>query len=67
LFDDGKLAHFHHQILFVVPIISFRTPIVLQPGEGLTPELTYFKNATKTVSFGLTSQDEMNIIFGYNY
>ena len=46
---------------------SFATPIVLQPGEGLTSEVTYFNNTTKTVSFGLTSEDEMNIIFGYYY
>jgi hypothetical protein len=46
---------------------SFATPIVLQPGEGLTSEVTYFNNTSKTVSFGLTSEDEMNIIFGYYY
>lgn len=46
---------------------SFETPIVLQAGEGLTSEVTYFNNTTKTVSFGLTSEDEMNIIFGYYY
>lgn len=46
---------------------SFSTPIVLQPGEGLTSEVTYFNNTTKTVNFGLTSEDEMNIIFGYYY
>lgn len=46
---------------------SFSTPIVLQAGEGLTSEVTYFNNTTKTVNFGLTSEDEMNIIFGYYY
>jgi hypothetical protein len=46
---------------------SFTTPIVLQPGEGLTSEVTYNNNTTKAVSFGLTSEDEMNIIFGYWY
>jgi len=46
---------------------SFPTPIVLQPGEGLTSEVTYFNSSTKAVGFGLTSEDEMNIIFGYYY
>lgn len=47
--------------------ISYATPIVLQAGEGLTSEVTYFNNTSKTVNFGLTSTDEMNIIFGYYY
>jgi hypothetical protein len=46
---------------------SFATPIVLQPGEGLTSEVTYFNSSSKAVAFGLTSEDEMNIIFGYYY
>ena len=46
---------------------SFSTPIVLQTGEGLTSEVTYNNTTSKAVSFGLTSEDEMNIIFGYYY
>lgn len=46
---------------------SFTTPIVLQPGEGLTSEVTYTNNTSKAIGFGLTSEDEMNIIFGYWY
>jgi hypothetical protein len=46
---------------------SFSTPIVLQTGEGLTSEVTYNNITTKAVGFGLTSEDEMNIIFGYYY
>jgi len=46
---------------------SFATPIVLQPGEGLTSEVTYYNTSSVAVGFGLTSQDEMNIIFGYYY
>jgi hypothetical protein len=50
------------------PLIkNFTTPIVLQAGQGLTSEVTYFNNTAKTVKFGLTSEDEMNIIFGYYY
>jgi hypothetical protein len=46
---------------------SFSTPIVLQTGEGLTSEVTYNNTTAKAVGFGLTSEDEMNIIFGYFY
>jgi len=46
---------------------TFPSPIVLQPGEGLTSEVTYNNTTAKSVGFGLTSEDEMNIIFGYYY
>lgn len=48
-------------------IITFKTPIVLQKGEGLMSEITYNNTTAKSVSFGLTSEDEMGIIFGYYY
>ena len=48
-------------------IITYKTPIALNKGEGLTSEITYNNTTTKTVNFGLTSDDEMGIIFGYYY
>jgi hypothetical protein len=45
--------------------ISYNPPIVLQPGEGLISEITYNNIKTVQVRFGLTSEDEMGIIFGY--
>ncbi|MEZ0607447.1 hypothetical protein ACAW74_02975 [Fibrella sp. WM1] len=48
-------------------IINFKTPITLAKGEGLTSEITYNNTTSKTVKFGLTSEDEMGIIFGYYY
>lgn len=48
-------------------VTSFATPIVLQPGEGLTSVVTYYNPSSLGVGFGFTSQDEMNIIFGYYY
>lgn len=48
-------------------IITFKTPIELQKGEGLTSEITYNNPTNRTVNFGLTSEDEMGIIFGYYY
>ncbi|MVM39041.1 hypothetical protein GO730_18300 [Spirosoma sp. HMF3257] len=48
-------------------IITFATPISLLKGEGLTSEITYNNTTSKAVNFGLTSEDEMGIIFGYYY
>ena len=48
-------------------VINYATPIQLNAGEGLTSVVTYNNTSNKTVSFGLTSEDEMNIIFGYYY
>jgi len=48
-------------------IVNYATPIVLRRGEGLTSEITYNNTTDRTVRFGLTSLDEMGIIFGYYY
>jgi hypothetical protein len=47
--------------------VTFATPIVLQPGEGLRSTVTWRNLTAKTVTFGLESTDEMAIIFGYYY
>lgn len=46
---------------------AFNPPILLNAGEGLTSVITYNNTKNKTVTFGLTSEDEMGIIFGYYY
>jgi Copper type II ascorbate-dependent monooxygenase, C-terminal domain len=46
---------------------NFSTPITLKKGEGLTSVVTYNNKTNKQLNFGLTSDDEMNIIFGYYY
>ncbi len=48
-------------------VINYVTPILLQAGEGLTSVATYVNDTNKDIGFGLTSEDEMNIIFGYYY
>jgi len=48
-------------------VINFTSPIQLKAGEGLTSVVTYNNTTSKTINFGLTSEDEMNIIFGYYY
>ena len=45
--------------------VTYDPPIQLQPGEGLMSEITYHNTRSVVVKFGLTSQDEMGIIFGY--
>ncbi len=47
--------------------LNLASPIQLNAGEGLTSVVTYNNTTTHTISFGLTSEDEMNIIFGYYY
>ncbi|MPR36885.1 monooxygenase [Salmonirosea aquatica] len=50
------------------PLIkNLATPLVLKEGEGLTSEITYNNTTDRTVRFGLLSEDEMGIIFGYYY
>lgn len=50
------------------PAMLTLTPVlVLRQGEGLTSEVTYNNTSDQTVSFGLSSTDEMDIIFGYAY
>jgi hypothetical protein len=50
------------------PLIkNLSTPLELNAGEGLTSEITYNNTTSRTVRFGLLSEDEMGIIFGYYY
>ena len=46
-------------------IVNFAVPIELRAGEGLRSEITWNNTTSNTIRFGLTSQDEMGIIFGY--
>lgn len=47
--------------------INYSPYISLKKGEGLTSRITYNNQTDKTVNFGLTTEDEMGIIFGYYY
>jgi hypothetical protein len=46
---------------------DYPTYISLKKGEGLTSRITYNNFTNKTVKFGLTTEDEMGIIFGYYF
>ena len=47
------------------PLVNLSPPIQLSAGQGLTSEITYNNTTDAVVKFGLTSKDEMGIIFGY--
>ncbi|MFN8345885.1 MAG: hypothetical protein U0X91_12810 [Spirosomataceae bacterium] len=50
------------------PLIkNFPEALEFKAGEGLKSEITYNNTTGKAVRFGLTSEDEMGIIFGYYY
>ena len=46
---------------------TYATPIVLEAGESLVSNVTWNNVTSKTIQFGLSSTDEMDIIFGYWY
>ncbi|MHA8050895.1 hypothetical protein V7S79_07245 [Aquirufa sp. ROCK-SH2] len=48
-------------------VINFTQPIELEANVGLTSVVTYDNTTNKEIKFGFTSQDEMNIIFGYYF
>lgn len=47
--------------------VTFPTPLVLEPGDALVSVVTWNNTTARTISFGLASTDEMDIIFGYAY
>lgn len=46
---------------------TFDTPLVLEAGDALVSVVTWNNVTDRTITFGLLSTDEMNIIFGYAY
>jgi hypothetical protein len=48
-------------------IKTFSPALVLNAGERLVSEITWNNTTSHTVNFGLSSMDEMGIIFGYYY
>nr|AIA15261.1 Copper type II ascorbate-dependent monooxygenase, C-terminal domain protein [uncultured bacterium] len=54
--------NWHHPL-----IKTYSVPVELNAGEGLRMIVTYNNTTSKAVRFGLKSDDEMAIIFGYYY
>lgn len=63
----------HGEVVYVAydwehpPILKIDPPLVLEAGQGLKLSTTYNNWTTRTLRFGLLSQDEMMILFGYFY
>ena len=48
-------------------LVNYNVPIVLEKGQGLRSIVTYNNTTSSPIFFGLTSDQEMDIIFGYFY
>lgn len=48
-------------------LTTYSTPIVLDPGDALVSSVTWNNVSSSVIRFGLSSSDEMDIIFGYWY
>ena len=46
---------------------TFSPALVLKKGEGLTTFVTYNNTTNRTIKFGVTSEDEMNILIGFKF
>lgn len=60
--NDGELLYsaFDYQH---PPYVFFETPLVIAPGEGIKTVVTYDNETDRDISFGVTSEDEMGILF----
>jgi len=60
--NDGELLYsaFDYQH---PPYLLFDTPLVIEPGEGIKTVVTYNNETDRDIRFGVTSEDEMGILF----
>jgi hypothetical protein len=63
---DGELVYFATDWAHP-PILELEPPLVLEPNQGFRIEVTYDNWTDQTLHFGLLSEDEMMILFGYYY
>ena len=52
---------------YIHPVVGFfvNNPLVLEKGQGLRTIVTYQNDESRTVKYGVTSEDEMNYLFLY--
>jgi Copper type II ascorbate-dependent monooxygenase, C-terminal domain len=63
---DGELIYTSSD--YDAPLVKSFTPaLVLKPGEGLTTNVTYNNTTNRTLKFGVTSEDEMNILIAFKF
>jgi hypothetical protein len=62
--EDGKLIYTSTD--YIHPLVNYYDePLIFKKGEGLRSVVTYNNQDNRTISSGVTSEDEMGIIFGY--
>ena len=59
---DGELLYVSYDYQHA-PNQFFDPPLTLEPGQGLRTKVRYFNNSNRDISFGVTSEDEMGILF----
>jgi hypothetical protein len=53
---------------YEAPLVkTFSPALVLKAGEGLTTNVTYNNTSNRTIKFGVTSEDEMNILIAFKF
>ncbi len=62
--DNGKLLYTSTDYVHP-PILYYNTPLTFQKGQGLRSVVTYNNETSRTITFGVTSEDEMGIVYGY--
>jgi hypothetical protein len=64
--NDGKLLYTSTD--YVHPIINYYNdePLTFEKGDKMKMVVTYKNSTSRTISFGVTSEDEMGIAFGYS-
>jgi hypothetical protein len=62
---DGETILESYDYQHAIQGMYFNNPIILQKGEGLTTIVTYKNDVNRTISYGVTSEDEMNYLFYY--
>ncbi len=63
---NGELVYFTNDWEHP-PLVTFDPPIILEKGHGFTARATYNNTTSRTLRFGLLSEDEMMIVFGAFY
>ncbi len=61
---DGKLLYTSTDYVHP-PVLYFEKPLIFKKGQGLKSVVTYNNTTNRTIEFGVTSEDEMGLIFGY--
>jgi Copper type II ascorbate-dependent monooxygenase, C-terminal domain len=62
--NNGKLLYTSTDYIHP-PILYFEKPLTFKKGEGMRFVVTYNNTTNRTINFGVTSEDEMGIVFGY--